>query len=99
MLIGSILTMFNSFSPCEIIFSNCSSVTSNPAPINISPFLSLISLPKYFPTICSFGIEIDVNPFSLSFFAITIFIFSPFFKTILLFEASIKSKDNLIGLL
>ena len=69
--------MFNSFSPCEIIFSNCSSVTSNPAPINISPFLSLISLPKYFPTICSFGIEIDVNPFSLSFFAIIKFNFSP----------------------
>ena len=33
----------------------------------ISPFLSFMSLPKYFPIICSFGIAIDSKPFSLSF--------------------------------
>ena len=83
--------MFNSFCPKESIFSNCSSVISKPAPTNNSPFLSFISLPKYFPIICSLGIEIELSPFSRSFFAITIFSFSPFPKTFLLFLASIKS--------
>ena len=92
LFIGSIFTMFNSFTPCPITFSSCSSVISNPAPTIKSPlFLSFISLPKYLPTICSFGIEIDFKPFSINFFAITIFNFSPFPKTFLLLFASIIS--------
>ena len=97
LLIGSILTMLNSFSSWAIIFSNCSSVISKPAPINNSPFLSLISFAIYFPTIWSLGIEIFSKPFSFSFLAITIFNFSPFPKTFLLFFASIKSYESLIG--
>ena len=50
-------------------------------------------------TISSLEIEIDFNPFSASFFAITIFSFSPLDKTFLSFFASIKSNDSFIGLL
>ena len=64
---------------------------SKPAPSKISPFLSFISLEIYFPTICSFGMAIEIKPFSFSFLAITIFNFSPFPKIFLLFFASIKS--------
>ena len=74
-----------------MIFSNCSSVISNPAPINSSPLLSFISFPIYFPTTWSLGIDIEFKPFSLSFFAIIIFNFSPLPKTFLLFLASTKS--------
>ena len=58
-----------------------------------------MSLPRYLPIICSLGIEIEFNPFSLSFLAITIFNFSPFPKTFLLFFASIKSYASFNGLL
>jgi hypothetical protein len=68
-----------------IIFSSCSSVISKPAPINISSFFSFISLPIYFPIICSLAIEIEFKPFSLSFFAIIIFNFSPALKTVYYF--------------
>ena len=64
---------------------------SKPAPIKISPLLSLMSLPIYFPMICSFGTEIVFNPFSLSFFAITTLSFSPTPNIFLVVLASIRS--------
>ena len=64
---------------------------SKPAPIKISPFLSLISFEIYLPIISLFETEIDFKPFSKSFLAITIFNFSPLPRTFLFVEASIKS--------
>ena len=56
-----------------------------------------MSLAKYFPIISSLDTETDLSPFSESFFAITIFSFSPLDKTFLFVLASMRSNQSFIG--
>ena len=53
----------------------------------------------YLPMISLLDTNIFPKPFSFNLFAITRFNFSPLSKNFLFVFASIKSKDNLIGLL
>ena len=99
LLIGSILTIVKIFSSLLMILASCSSVISKPAPVMTSPFLFFTSFPKYLPTNSSLFTDIEMSPFSWSFFAITKFNLSPFDKTFLSFFESIRSFASFMGLL